>query len=210
MLGEFLFCRGRLFEHLEKDQGQYDQTEEIFWASGAAFFMRADLFGKIGGFDGDYFAHMEEIDLCWRLKRAGYKIMVQPKSVVYHVGGGTLNYGSPRKTFLNFRNGYSTLVKNVEASRLLWLIPLRLVVDGAAGMLFLFQGKFANIWAIVRAHWAFFGNLSELRKKRKHYQELIDKVSIQAHTNRAGIYPSSLIWQYYILRKKTFRHLGKR
>ncbi|MEM8907983.1 MAG: glycosyltransferase family 2 protein [Bacteroidota bacterium] len=179
----------------------------MFWATGAALFIRADLFHKIGGFDGDYFAHMEEIDLCWRLKRAGYKVMIQPQSVVYHVGGGTLQYTSPRKTFLNFRNSYYTLLKNVTTQKLFWLLPLRLFLDAGAGLLFLSQGKLAHIAAIARAHWTFFAQFGTIRKKRKHDQELIDRISIHPHPNRTGIYAGSLVWQYYFLRKRVFRAL---
>lgn len=201
------FCRGRIFGHLEKDQGQYNQCEEIFWASGAALFIRSKLFKAIGGFDGDYFAHMEEIDLCWRLKRAGYKIMVQPKSIVYHVGGGTLSYGSPNKTFLNFRNSYYTLVKNVESHRVWWVVFLRLIIDTAAALQFLLRGQFAHIKAIIKAHWTFFGNIGKARKKRRHYQDLVDKTSIQSTGNKQGIYKKSIILQYYLLGKKTFKTL---
>ncbi|MEM9822875.1 MAG: bifunctional riboflavin kinase/FAD synthetase [Bacteroidota bacterium] len=201
------FCRGRIFGHLEKDEGQYNQSEEIFWASGAAFFVRSKLFKAIGGFDGDYFAHMEEIDLCWRLKRAGYKIMVQPKSIVYHVGGGTLTYGSPNKTFLNFRNSYYTLVKNLESHRLWWVVLIRLIIDAVAALQFLLRGKFAHIPAIIRAHWTFFSHIGKVRKKRRYYQELVEKTSIQSRPNQTGIYHKSIVLQYYLRGKKTFKTL---
>ena len=136
------FCRGRIFDKTEKDFGQYDSTSEIFWASGAAIFVRTQLFKNLGGFDPDYFAHAEEIDLCWRIKRAGFKVMVRPRSKVFHVGGGTLGYQNPQKTYLNFRNTLFTILKNEPKSKLLWLIPLRLVLDGIASGLFLVQGKF--------------------------------------------------------------------
>ncbi len=200
------FCRGRIFNNVEKDKGQYDKTQEIFWASGAALFIRAKLFHNIGGFDADYFAHMEEIDLCWRLKKAGYKVMVRPKSVVYHVGGGTLDYENPRKVYLNFRNSLMTLAKNESRGRLLWLLPLRLVLDAFAGVLFLFKGQFKNIQAIVQAHWDFFPKLSQIREKRKSNKELIAKTSI-APPNMTGIYPKSIVWQYYGRRKKKFLDL---
>ncbi|MEM6964277.1 MAG: bifunctional riboflavin kinase/FAD synthetase, partial [Bacteroidota bacterium] len=150
------FCRGRIFDQLEEDTGQYNTTTEIFWASGAALFVRAKLFKALGGFDPDYFAHAEEIDLCWRIKRAGFKIMVRPRSVVYHVGGGTLDYLNPRKTYLNFRNTLFTILKNEPKGKLLWLIPLRLILDGVAGGLFLVQGKFAHIKSILEAHFSFY------------------------------------------------------
>jgi len=201
------FCRGRIFSVTEKDQGQYDDTQEIFWATGAAFFIRAPLFHSIGGFDGDYFAHAEEIDLCWRLKRAGYKVMVRPRSVVYHVGGGTLSYQTPRKTYLNFRNTLITIVKNAEKDRLWWIILSRLGLDFLAGVLFLFQGKWRHIGAIVRAHWNFFGRMKVFLRKRRFYSELIQKVSIQPFPNMEGQYPKSIVWQFYARGKRFFKHL---
>jgi riboflavin kinase/FMN adenylyltransferase len=202
------FCRGRIFDTVEQDNGQYDATREIFWASGAAFLIQAKLFHQVGGFDEDYFAHLEEIDLCWRLKRAGYKILVVPTSTVYHMGGGTLKYGSPQKTYLNFRNSLFTLLKNESLSKLLWLLPLRLVLDGLAGMLFLAQGKYAHIRSIVRAHWHFFPKLKYGWKKRRHYDELIAKAGIRsASFNEKGIYPHSIVWKFYLQRKKYFRQL---
>ncbi|MEM9992135.1 MAG: riboflavin kinase, partial [Bacteroidota bacterium] len=200
------FCRGRIFTTVEVDKGQYNQTQEIFWASGAALCIRAKLFHAIGGFDKDFFAHMEEIDLCWRLKNAGYKIMIRPQSIVYHVGGGTLAYGNPRKTYLNFRNSLHMIIKNETRQRLLWLVPLRLILDGVAGILFLCKGQFANIWAIVRAHWSFFPSLRHARKRRAMVREVIEKTSIST-TNLSAVYPKSIIWQYYFKRKKRFKDL---
>jgi GT2 family glycosyltransferase len=204
------FCQGRLFQTIEEDRGQYHTTQEIFWASGAAMFIRAKLFHDIGGFDGTYFAHLEEIDLCWRLKRAGYKIMVRPKSVVYHVGGGTLGYESPRKTYLNFRNSLLTLLKNEDYAKLLWLIPLRLVLDGVAAGLFLVKGKFKNIGAIVKAHWHFFFQFRTTLKRRKRLENLIQRTSISTRPNFAGRYSGSIVWQYYIYRNLYFSKLKAR
>ena len=201
------FCRGRIFDQTEIDEGQYDQMQEIFWASGAALFIRSKIFHALGGFDGDYFAHSEEIDLCWRIKRAGFKIVVEPKSVVYHLGGGTLNYVSPNKTFLNFRNSLFTLLKNEERSRLFWLIPTRLLLDGVAAMLFLTQRKFSHITAILKAHFSFYKNFSKMRKKRNIHQDQIDKISISSTPNLRGRYGGSLIWQYYVKGKKKFKNL---
>ncbi|MGB1218116.1 MAG: glycosyltransferase family 2 protein, partial [Saprospiraceae bacterium] len=154
------FSRGRIFDSLEEDKGQYDTSEEVFWATGAAMFVRAELFKNLGGFDGDFFAHWEEIDFCWRLKRAGYKVMVKPKSVVYHVGGGTLDYDNPRKVFLNFRNSLISILKNEKPNRYFSLIFWRLILDGVAGFRFLSQGKFKHVQAIIQAHWSFFGTYS--------------------------------------------------
>lgn len=201
------FCRGRIFAETEVDVGQYDELQEVFWATGAAFLVRGRLFRDLGGFDGDYFAHSEEIDLCWRMKRAGYKVMARPRSVVYHVGGGTLAYDSPRKTFLNFRNSLFTLLKNEEAKRLVWLIPARLLLDGIAGLLFLSQGKFNHILSIAAAHWSFFGQFKKTLRKRQAIKEQIQKVSISQTPNLNGRYPRSIVWAYYALGRHHFKNL---
>jgi riboflavin kinase/FMN adenylyltransferase len=202
------FCRGRIFAETEEDEGQYDELQEVFWATGAAFLVRSKLFHALGGFDGDYFAHSEEIDLCWRIKRAGYKVMARPRSVVYHVGGGTLDYNTPRKAYLNFRNSLYTLVKNEERQRLFWILPLRLLLDGLAGVLFLIQGKFAHIRSIVQAHYAFFPNFKTVLRKRQQVAELVQKVSISNVPNTSsGRYPGSIVWQYYALGKRRFKNL---
>ncbi len=200
------FCRGRIFDHVEKDLGQYDKISEIFWASGAALVIRASLFHRIGGFDGDYFAHAEEIDLCWRLKRAGYQIVAIPESEVFHVGGGTLEYNTPRKAYLNFRNSLFTLLKNEPVSKLLWLLPLRFLLDALAGGLFLSQGKFQHIKSIIQAHWSFLPNLGKAWKKRRAYNQHIEAVRIGA-PNKQGIYSGSVVWQYYALGKNRFKQL---
>lgn len=201
------FCRGRIFSVTEKDEGQYDSTQEIFWATGAALFIRARLFHAIGGFDADYFAHAEEIDLCWRLKRAGYKIMVRPRSVVFHVGGGTLSYHTPRKTYLNFRNTLYTILKNEPIGKLLWLLPLRFLLDFMAAGLFLVQGKFAHIASIVRAHWHFLPRLGYGWRKRRQCEEWIAQCSISNQPNLTAVYPKSIVWQFYGLGKRRFNQL---
>jgi GT2 family glycosyltransferase len=201
------FCRGRIFASTEVDEGQYDEPQEIFWASGAALFIRATLFHQLGGFDADYFAHAEEIDLCWRLKRAGYKIMAIPNATVYHVGGGTLNYQSVQKTFLNFRNTLITSYKNEPKRKLAWWIPLRLVLDGLAGVLFLSQGKFAHILAIVRAHWHFFLRLGYWRSRRRFYRQLIQRFQVGPSRVAVGTYPGSVVWAYYGRQKRRFKDL---
>ncbi len=201
------FCRGRIFDVTEKDTGQYETVSEIFWASGAALFIRADHFLNFGGFDPDFFAHVEEIDLCWRLKKAGYKIMVQPASVVYHLGGGTLAYQSPNKTYLNFRNSLYMLFKNESIKKLLWLIPFRLILDGIAGVHFLLSGKFNYIPAIIKAHWHFFGKIKQLVTKRKHYNELITQQSISKTENKSAIYGKSIIVEHYLKGKKKFNEI---
>ena len=157
----FPFCRGRLFFNIEKDEGQYDNEQHIFWASGACLFIKSKAFWEAGGFDETYFAHQEEIDLCWRLHHLGYRVFYTYQSVVYHLGGATLSTASPKKTYLNFRNSLYTLYKNVPKQRFLILFK-RLSLDGLAGIHFLFQGKFLHLGAIVKAHVAFYKNVSKL------------------------------------------------
>jgi hypothetical protein len=200
------FCRGRIFSQREEDHGQYDTPQECFWASGAAFFIRAELYHAFGGFDGDYFAHNEEIDLCWRLKRAGYSIWCIPQSVVWHLGGGTLEYENPRKVFLNFRNSLYSLLKNEPWGKLLWLIPARFLLDGVAGARFLAKRQFKAIWAIVRAHVSFYSTFGEMLQKRREGMQIIEKQRI-APKNEHGIYPGSIIVAHYLRRINLFSKL---
>lgn len=160
------YCRGRVFDETEEDHAQYDDERDIFWASGCAMFIRREDFWRMNGFDARFFAHQEEIDLCWRLKNAGRKIFYTSQSTVFHVGGGTLNKQSPQKTYLNIRNNLTMLVKNLPASTLFWLIPLRLILDGVAGIYFGFKDGFPHLWAVVRAHFGFYGMFSETLKLR--------------------------------------------
>ncbi|HHS95284.1 MAG TPA: glycosyltransferase family 2 protein, partial [Phaeodactylibacter sp.] len=201
------FCRGRVFHLTEKDEGQYDHSEEIFWASGAAMICRAKLFLDIGGFDDFFFAHMEEIDLCWRIKRAGYRIMSIPQSVVYHVGGGTLDYDNPRKVFLNFRNSLFMIFKNKSMRTLWWLFFVRLSLDGLAGILFLTEGKWKNILAILKAHFAFYRAIPQLRKRAKSERELIERVSISKEMNTKGILDKSIVLGFYLQGRRRFGEL---
>ncbi len=164
------YCRGRVFETLEKDNGQYDDNCEIFWASGACFFIRSSVYKKLKGFDADFFAHQEEIDLCWRAFNIGHKIKYNSQSVVYHVGGATLQQGNPKKTFLNFRNSLLMLLKNVPTNQLFPVFFVRLLLDGVAGIQFLIQGKFKHLEAILEAHFAFYVLISKNLKKRGKYQ----------------------------------------
>jgi len=200
------FCRGRIFSQREADHGQYDDPQECFWASGAAFFIRAELYHTFGGFDGDYFAHNEEIDLCWRLKRAGYRIWCIPKSVVWHLGGGTLEYENPRKVFLNFRNSLYSLLKNEPCGKLLWLIPTRFLLDGLAGLRFAVKGQYRAIWAIVRAHFSLYRNVRSILQKRRVGNKVIENQNI-APENTAGVYPGSIIIAHYLRRVKLFSKL---
>lgn len=191
------FCQGRVFGHLEKDNGQYEDVREIFWASGAAMFVRASKFWKIGGLDEDFFAHMEEIDLCWRLKNNGYKIVYVPTAKIYHVGGGTLPKGTARKTYLNFRNNFALLYKNLPKNRVVKTFIARLFLDGVAAFRFLTEGNIEDSFAVLRAHLYFYTHLSTLRKKRKtHIQQ---KVSM--------IYQRNLVFEHFILRKSKFTEL---
>jgi GT2 family glycosyltransferase len=150
------FCRGRIFETIEKDHQQYDDENLIFRASGACFFLRKEVYRKLNGFDGDFFAHQEEIDLCWRIRNTGNMIFYAGNATVYHLGGGTLHKSSAQKTYLNFRNNLCMLVKNLPKSKLFPIIFIRLFLDGIAGIQFLFQGKFMHTIAIIRAHFAFY------------------------------------------------------
>ncbi len=199
----FAFCRGRLFDTVEKDEGQYDTVMPIFWASGAALFMRAELYEKLGGLDADFFAHMEEIDLCWRMKNAGYGLLYTPHSVVYHVGGGSLPQGNPRKTFLNFRNNLWMLFKNLPEQKFKRTMALRLILDAIAAIKSLVAGNLADFNAIGKAHWAFFSSLSTLREKRKTI--LLQRKGTTPNTQ--GIYTKSIVWQYFIIGKKYFGKL---
>ena len=161
------FCRGRILSTVEIDEGQYDTPREVFWASGAAFACRADVYKSHGGFDGDFFAHMEEIDLCWRMQSSGYRVGIEPRSKVYHLGGGTLNALSPRKTMLNHRNNLAMLYKNLLTAHLFWILPLRLLLDGAAAAGYLVKGKWQGVVAVWKAHMGFYSMLGSLRQKRQ-------------------------------------------
>lgn len=204
------FCRGRIFAHTEIDKGQYDEAQEIFWASGAALFIRAELFHGIGGFEADYFAHAEEIDLCWRLKRAGYRILVEPSAEVYHVGGATLSYNTPKKTYLNFRNTLVTSFKNESRLKLLWWLPLRLVLDGVAAGLFLSQGNWQHIGAIVRAHFHFYPRIGKWWKQGRIREMQIEAIRIGADRSSIGRISSSVVVHYYLLGHKRFSQIMKR
>jgi len=166
----YTYCRGRIFDTLEKDNKQYDDNREIFWASGACFFIRSAVYHELNGFDDDFFAHQEEIDLCWRAFNKGYKIKYNFESVVYHVGGATLQQGHPMKTYLNFRNSLLMLTKNLPENKLYRILFCRMVLDGIAGLQFLLQGKFNHFWAILKAHFSFYTLFSIHYKKRGIFQ----------------------------------------
>jgi GT2 family glycosyltransferase len=189
------FCRGRIFDHIEEDHGQYNDTCPVFWATGACLFIRAYIYREMGGLDEDFFAHMEEIDLCWRLNRAGYQVYYCGDSTVYHVGGGTLSKSNPRKTELNFRNGLSLLLKHLPASALWWKIPARLVLDWMAAFLFLLRGSPADAWAISKAHLTFHLRIRKDFAKRREIEK------ITPNYNVSTIYKRLLPLQFYLYKR---------
>jgi len=195
------FCRGRLFDTVESDHGQYNDTVEIFWASGAALFIKSKQWKEIGGLDPDFFAHMEEIDLCWRLKNLGYKIIYCPDAEVYHVGGGTLDANNPYKTYLNFRNNLIILQKNLPLSDAYFRIFIRMSIDFIAWLHFLLQGKTDFAFAVNKAHFHFLKALTTNAKKRTSKQ-----ISFQKHT---GQYPSSIVYDYFIRKIRFFSQLKR-
>lgn len=196
------FCRGRILSETEPDTGQYDHPYPIFWATGACLFIRAAVFKQSGGFDGDFFAHMEEIDLCWRLKNQGWQIGYEPGSVVYHLGGATLSYQSPQKVYLNFRNNLWMLLKNLPAGRILPLMLMRLVLDGVAAISFLAGGNRQAFAAVFRAHMAVYRTLGRFLKKRK---ELLPLVKQSRHPE---IYRGSIVWRFYIRKHRKYSDLN--
>ncbi|WBV57758.1 glycosyltransferase family 2 protein [Chryseobacterium daecheongense] len=167
------YCRGRVFDDVEEDKGQYNDEVEIFWASGCCFFIRSKDFQEQNGFDERFFAHQEEIDLCWRLINTGKKIYYTGKSTVYHVGGGTLNKQSPQKTYLNIRNNLSMMLKNLPFPKLIWLIFFRLCLDSIAGIYFGLKNGFPHLWAVVRAHFSFYAQVPGTWKLRQKNQKNI-------------------------------------
>jgi riboflavin kinase/FMN adenylyltransferase len=201
------FCRGRVFDTTEEDHGQYDDVSEIFWASGAAFLIRSKLFHQFGGFDPQFFAHLEEIDLCWRLKRAGYKVLVEPRAVVYHLGGGTLAYDTPRKVYLNFRNSLITLAKNERPLDLVWKLPARILLDWSAVGLFLFQRKWTHIFSVFRAQLDFLLSVPLTIIKRRYHQQEIERYRIRQRPNLKGLYSGSIVWEFFLNNRKTFREI---
>lgn len=192
------FCKGRLFQSMEEDEGQYDNPDEVFWATGACLFVRSDVYRQLGGLDDRFFAHMEEIDFCWRAKIKGYKIMVCPQSFVYHVGGGTLPKKSWRKTYLNMRNNAIMLYKNLPDSRIVPVFSTRLVLDGIAAIKFLFDGGFKDFFAVVRAHLSFYKLYPALkRERRKNLPHVVPH-----------IYQKNIVVAHYLKRIRKFSQLN--
>ena len=193
------FTRGRIFDNCEADHGQYDTPVQIFWATGAALFVKSKMFHEVNGFDEYFFAHQEEIDLCWRMQRAGYTIYVEPKSKVYHVGGGTLPMGGRKKVYLNFRNNLVMMTKNLPVSELLWKIPARIFLDAIAAFRALVDGNFSTYISIASAHmhyveWIFIGKRGTKLPKIKM-------------KNMGPVYKGSIVWQYFRKKKKTFSEI---
>jgi hypothetical protein len=209
----FTFCAGRIFEVFETDTGQYAQNREVFWASGAALFIRADAFQSVDGLDGDFFAHMEEIDLCWRLKNRGHRIGVCGGSMVFHLGGGTLQKISPFKSYLNFRNNLFLLVKNHHRVALYPLILRRMILDGIAALKFLSEGSTPLFGAVLKAHRDFKKELPSMRQKRK--SEIEDCRNNASGTNSTaynytGWYHRSILIDFFILKRQTFNDLNQK
>ena len=196
------FARGRVFEECEKDTGQYNDNAEVFWATGAAMFVKATVFNSLKGFDSFFFAHMEEIDLCWRIQLLGYKIMCCPGSIVYHVGGGTLPKGNSRKAFLNFRNNLIMLCKNLPFKEKLWKLPVRFFLDAVFAWKCLLAGDRASFVAVAKAHGALI--------KWWFTKKDIPKLPKKPLKNLNAVYASSIVWAYFINRKKRFSEIVKK
>lgn len=196
------FCRGRILNKMESDISQYNQATPIFWSSGACMFLKAEAYMKVGGLDGDFWAHMEEIDLCWRLKSLGYKIWYQPESVVFHLGGGTLSYGSPLKVYLNFRNNLWMLFKNLPRNQFKRIFFTRMILDGVAAVKFIAGFHFRSFWAVVKAHAGFYKNLGKLIQKRKETQK---RIIVENHNE---VYSKSIMWKFFIQKIRKFSELN--
>lgn len=195
------FCRGRLFNSIEKDKGQYNTPKDVFWTSGACMIVKAEAWRRCNGFDADFFAHMEEIDLCWRFHLAGYRVSYIPEPVVYHIGGGVLPYNSPFKTYLNFRNNLFLLYKNLPDKKLHYILFIRKLLDGIAAFVFLITGKFSNIKSVWEAHIDYYKNIKSLKVKR----EVVRKLSVRQSINT--IMNKSIVFEFYIKGIRTFDRL---
>ena len=186
------YCRGRVFDTVEQDLGQYDTNCAISWASGACFFIRSKVYNELKGFDNTFFAHQEEIDLCWRALNKGYEIKYQFDSTVYHVGGATLQQGNPQKTFLNFRNSLLMLSKNLPKKKLISILFVRMLLDGIAGIQFIFKGKFRHFFAVLKAHYSFYSLFTITYRKRSDFQ-------LETYYST-----KSIVYQYYVNSGKIF------
>ncbi len=194
----YAFCRGRIFDYIEKDEGQYDTVKQIFWASGACMFVKKEVFWQAGGFDVDFFAHQEEIDLCWRINNLGYKIINVPGAVVYHVGGGSLPQGNPRKTYLNFRNNNMMIFKNLPLLALCWKLPVRILLDIVASWYSVVKNRnFIDFKAIFKAHGSLYKNIPALIAKRR----------MLAQPDSKNLSNINIVWEYFIKKRKRYSDL---
>ena len=190
------YCRGRIFNHLETDKAQFNDETDILWASGACLFIRSNVYHLLDGLDEDYFAHQEEIDLCWKAKNCGYKIKYVGTSTVYHIGGATLQETNPQKTFLNFRNSLFNILKNIPKKLLLFVLISRLILDGIAGIKFILELRPIHTLAILKAHLSFYKNFFKFLEKRK-----------KLNKNQEYKLFNSIVWQHFILGRKKFKDL---
>lgn len=195
------FCRGRILDKIEIDNGQYNDITDIFWATGACMLIRSEAFKKVNGLDNDFFAHMEEIDLCWRLKNLGYRIVYNPESTIYHVGGGTLPNNSPFKLYLNFRNNLFLLYKNLPKGKLFPILFSRMILDGLSAITFLLKLSFPKFNAVLKAHFHFYKSLKILQQKR---EKLLQNKTVNNHKE---IYSKSIIIDYFLRKKQLFKNL---
>lgn len=196
------YCRGRLFSTTETDNGQYDDARAIFWASGAALAIRREIFHELGGFDDDFEFHMEEIDLCWRAQNRGYTVWIEPSSVVYHLGGGSLEPMNPRKTYYNYRNNLVMLIRNLPKNELLRILVPRLILDGISAIPLVFEAKWRHVYAILRAHGFIYSNKRQIFAKRA-----LELSSRTQNDNPATLWPHSLIKAYFLLKKRSYLEL---
>ena len=197
MLG-YPFCRGRIFQAIEKDEGQYDDIRDIFWATGACMFIRAEVYHALGGFDEDYFAHQEEIDLCWRAQNKGHKVVYVGQSHIYHLGGSTLSNMNPKKTYLNFRNSLFSITKNLPRKKGFPIILSRLLLDGIAALRFIFQLKLDHSWAILRAHLSYYRQFRKMQAKREKQDYLTKYYATK-----------SIVWSHFVHQVRNFNKLVK-
>lgn len=199
----YVYCRGRFFDQTEFDRGQYNNALSVFWASGACMVVRAQTYFQLGGLDASFFAHFEEIDLCWRAKRAGYEIWCIPTSTVYHLGGGSLPYGNPRKLYLNFRNNLVMLFKNLPIAQLFSTLPLRLLLDMVAATKSLLMGKTQDTQMILRAAWHFLTHLPQNYSLRQTAKKQVQRTQLHNIPYiHAGWYDGSIIWDYFVKKKR--------
>lgn len=196
----YAFCRGRIFDSVEVDEGQYDDACRVFWGTGAALLVKTSIFNKAGGLDGRFFAHMEEIDLCWRFWRMGFEVWYEPQSTVYHFGGGTLSQGNPHKTYLNYRNSLMMLLKNLRKRELIWILPLRMILDGVSAAKYLLANNFGDFWAVFKAHVSFYSLIPYTIAFRRRIKTVKFKTSSIS-------YKGSIVWQYFAKGKKKYSDL---